>query len=400
MKLSDNVAVVLGLFETGLAVGRSLGRAGVRVVGLDFHKTIGFYSKYIDAMICPDPLECEGEFIAFLVELSKNQKQKPVLFVAADEFLIAVSRNRKCLQEHYLMNIPECHIVESITDKLKQHELCAKARVSVPQTFIAHDMQEVHKIKDDLPYPVFVKGREVTSWRKVVNKKGFLVRTSEELLDTFSLLFERGADGLIQEVIPGPDTNHFKVCCYISREGNVLLALALQKLRQQPIGFGFGCVVQSVYYPQLLELGKNFLTTIKYRGVGSVEFKLDARTGELRLIELNPRYWQQNGLAEKCGMNFPLVNFLDLTGATQDPAVNYLDGIKWVNVYCDLKSFLGYRARGELSLTEWLHSLRGPKVYSDHALDDIYPSFYEVTSHKVLSRSVSFAVENVKRWFT
>ena len=57
-----NPAVVLGMFDTGLAVGRSLGRAGIRVIGLDFSKKVGFYSKYIDAYICPNPSENEKEF--------------------------------------------------------------------------------------------------------------------------------------------------------------------------------------------------------------------------------------------------------------------------------------------------------------------------------------------------
>lgn len=63
-----NLAVVLGMYETGLAVGRSLGRAGVRVKGLDITKKTGFYSRYIDASICPHPLEQEEKFIAFLMK--------------------------------------------------------------------------------------------------------------------------------------------------------------------------------------------------------------------------------------------------------------------------------------------------------------------------------------------
>jgi D-aspartate ligase len=396
--LTDNLAVVLGMFETGLAVGRSLGRTGISVLGLDSIKKVGFYSKYIDSRICPHPVEREEEFIAYLLEISKRREQKPVLFITSDEFMVAVSRNRRHLADHYLFNIPEPEIVESITDKLRQYELCAKAGVSVPKTFVAHDMEQVLQIKDELPYPVFIKGREVNSWRKVmgVDQKGFLVNNPEELLATFRLIFERGAAGLIQEVIPGPDSNHFKACCYIGREGDVLLAFGLQKIRQQPIRFGFGCAVQSIYYPELLELGKKFLTGIKYRGVGSVEFKLDARTAELKLIELNPRYWQQNGLAEKCGMNFPLMNFLDLTGGTPKPIVHYRDKIKWVNIYHDFESFRQYQKRGELSLKQWLYSLKGAKVYSDFAWDDIKPSLFEITSRKILSRSLRFAARAVR----
>jgi D-aspartate ligase len=398
---AENLAVVLGMFETGLAVGRSLGRAGIRVLGIDSVKKIGFYSKYIESKICPHPVERESEFVAFLIGIAKEQKQKPALFVTSDEFLTAVSRNRKCLATHYLLNFPEADIIEAVTDKWKQYELCAKAGVPAPRTFVAENFEQLRQIRDALPYPLFIKGREVNSWRKTmgVDQKGFMVNTPEELVDIFQLLFERGAPGLIQEVIPGPDSNHFKACCYIAENGDMLLAFALRKIRQQPVRFGFGCVVESIYYPEMLELGKKFLTRIGYRGVGSVEFKLDEKTSELKLIELNPRYWQQNGLAEKCGMNFPLMNFLDVTGSKPPAIVAYRDRIKWVNIYHDFESFRDYQKAGRLSTKQWVQSLRGPKMYSDFASDDVYPWLYELSSRKILSRSLRFAAKALKRPF-
>jgi predicted ATP-grasp superfamily ATP-dependent carboligase len=396
--LHDNVAVVLGMFETGLAVGRSLGRVGVRVLGLDSAKKVGFHSKYIDAEICPHPVEHEREFVAFLVDLAKRQEQKPVLFVTSDEFLVTISKNRECLGSHYLLNFPQADIIEALTDKWKQHELVAKAGVAAPRTFIVRDLQQLRSIKEDLPFPVFVKGREVNSWRKImgVEQKGFLVNTPDEVVAIYRQLFQRGAAALIQEVIPGPDTNHFKACCYIGKDGEVLLAFALQKIRQQPVHFGFGCLVESIHYPELLELGKQFLTKIGYRGVGSVEFKLDARTSELKLIELNPRYWQQNGLAESCGMNFPLMNLLDVTDHRPKAVVDYRTQLKWVNIYNDFESFREYQRLGELSPYQWLKSLRGAKVYSDYARDDVHPCFYELTSRKILSRSLRVAGRALK----
>ena len=82
-------AVVLGMFETGLAIGRSLGRNGIRVFGLDFKKDVGFYSKYIRAEICPNPLTDEKKFLDYLIKFSNKFEHKPVLFVTSDNFLNA-----------------------------------------------------------------------------------------------------------------------------------------------------------------------------------------------------------------------------------------------------------------------------------------------------------------------
>ena len=394
----SNIAVVLGMFETGLAVGRSLGRNGIKVLGLDSSKKVGFYSRYIDAMICPHPLECEQEFIAFLLRVAAREKKRPALFITCDDFLLAVSRNRKDLEQHYLMNLPSPQIIESIADKFRQYTLALNAGIPVPETFFFENMDQVLEILDRIPLPAFIKGAEVTSWRKKmgVASKGFVVTTREELKRTFEMVFRRGASGLVQELIPGPDTNHYKSSCYLSRKGEILLAFGLQKIRQQPVGFGFGCLVQSIDYPQMLTLGKNLFTRIGYRGVGSAEFKLDLRDNKLKLIELNPRYWQQNALAEQCGMNFPLMDYRELTNCEPKAILGYRHGIKWVNIYSDIESFREYRQRGQLSFSQWLVSLKGETLLSDLAGDDILPGLREIFLENILRRSGRYAMKLLK----
>jgi D-aspartate ligase len=394
----SNVAVVLGMFETGLAVGRSLGRSGIKVLGLDPVKNVGFYSRYIDAMICPQPLECEQEFIAFLLRVAAREKMRPALFITSDDFLLPVSRNRKDLEQHYLMNLPSHKIIECIADKYRQNTLALNVGIPVPQTFFAENMDQLLEIKDRIPLPAFIKGAEVTLWRKKmgVASKGFVVHTQEELINTFETVFRRGANGLVQELIPGPDTNHYKSSCYLSRNGEVLLAFGLQKIRQQPVGFGFGCLVQSVDYPEMVALGKDFFTSIGYRGVGSAEFKLDLRDNKLKLIELNPRYWQQNALAEKCGMNFPLMDYMELTDQEPRAIHEYRPGVKWVNIYSDIESYREYRQRGQLSIRQWLDSLQGEKLFSDQAGDDILPGLHEIIFENILRRSGRYVMKLLK----
>jgi D-aspartate ligase len=372
---TDNLAVILGMFETGLAVGRSLARAGIRVVGLDSSRKVGFYSKYIQARICPHPLEQEEDFVTFLLRIADTEKVQPVLFITADEFLASVIKNRRDVEKHYLVNLPDPHVLECITDKYKQFQRARAAGIAVPETFLVHDMKQLLAVRDRIPLPAFIKGNEVTSWRRTIGvvRKGFVVSSTCELTETLSTIFELGIDPLIQEIIPGPDTNHFKACCYISQKDEPLLTFGLQKLRQQPVGFGFGCLVRSLKYPELLDVGRTFFERIGYRGVASAEFKLDERDGRLKLIELNPRYWQQNGLADECGMNFPLTEYLDVTGCEPQAMREYEPGVKWVNIYRDFESFREYRKRGELSLRQWLRSLKGRKVYSEIASDDVWP---------------------------
>lgn len=387
------------MFETGLGVARSLGRAGIPVLGLDRRQDVGFRSRYTQASICPDPLQEVDPFIDHLVQLARAEEHKPVLFVTSDDYLLAVARNRERLQEHLLLNLPDTDTLESIADKYRQYELARSVGVPVPATLLLKTPADVAQLRQQIPFPVFVKGREVTSWRKAVggNVKGFIANTPAELEKHLEVLFEKGVVGVVQELIPGPDTNHYKACCYVSRHGEVVRAFALRKLRQQPPGFGFGSLVESVYEPEVLSLGKRFLESIGYRGVGSAEFKRDERDGVLKLIELNPRYWQQNALAERCNVNFPLAQYLDLTGEVSPQGAAYEQHVKWVNVSADLDSFRVYRRRGELDLRAWLRSLSGPKVYSNFAMDDPIPGLRAVATNLAARRPARALVRSVLR---
>ncbi len=393
-----NPAFVLGMFETGLAVGRSLGRNGIKVIGIDFKKDIGFFSRYICGRMCPNPIDEEGRFIEFLLAQARVQRERPVLFITSDDFLPVVSSNRDILGQHFLMNLPSHEVMTSVTDKLRQAEMADKAGVPCPLTVSLGSMDDLVRARSHLPYPVLVKARDVNAWRKHIGGsiKVFVACDEEDLMAKCAPLIAEGIRVMAQQIVRGPDTNHYKVCCCISRKGESLLLFTLQKLRQQPVNFGVGSVVRSVHYPELQEVGERFFKSIGYCGVGSAEFKLDEVDQDLKLIELNPRYWQQNALAERCGMNFPLVDYMESTGQTPEPQRVFSPDIGWVNLYMDLSSLLEYHRRKQVTIRDWVYSMKNVKVLSDFAIDDIAPGFYETRFGARLTRLPHFVINMVR----
>lgn len=394
---TKNPALVLGMFETGLGVSRSLSRAGIMVFGLDFKKDIAFYSRCVDARLCPHPTSQRKGFLEYLIDFGRRCKEKPALFVTSDDFVVAVSESQDILKEHFLFNIPFVGLLKKITNKYSQYELALNAQVDVPKTQIIDEPGAVSQVQQMLDFPVFAKGLDVSAWRKKVSRtiKGFEIRDAKELEEKLAPIVKEGVSVLIQEIIPGPDTNHFKYNVYISKTGEILLGFTLRKIRQNPIHFGVGAVVESIHYPELVAEGEKLFNAIGYRGVGSAEFKLDARDGKLKLIEINPRYWQQNFLPTACGMNFPLMDYLEATGQNPTRIDAFTPGIKWVNRYMDLDSFLAYRREGTLTFRAWRRSLKGKKVYSDFSWDDMKPILWEFKSPKRLLKIPSYIIREV-----
>lgn len=56
------------------------------------------------------------------------------------------------------------------------------------------------------------------------------------------------------------------------------------------------------------------------------------------MIEINPRYWQQNALPSAYGMNFPLTDYLECTGQHPQTIGHFTTGVKWINRYLDFES--------------------------------------------------------------
>jgi len=377
---NEHIALVLGMFETGLGVGRSLGKKGIKVFGFDFKNDIGFYSCYIKASLCPHPIKEPNALLEKLKAFSQLQTHKPVLFVSTDTFLEFVAKYYTELKYHFIFNLSPPQLFSQISNKYKQFLLANEAGISLPATFKISNVHDLEKALPHVKFPVFIKALEVNSWRKLVggHTKGFVMQNETELNEKINRLLSKGLEVIIQEIIPGPDTLHFKYCTYVGADGRILLEFTLRKIRQNPIRFGVGSVVESINYPELLIEGRKLIQNIGYRGVGSAEFKLDKRDGKLKLIELNPRYWQQNSLPTACGMNFPLMDYIEATGQNPEPITEFTTNIKWVNRHMDFNSYIQYHNAGELSFWEWRKSLVGRKVYSNFTWDDLVPIFYDI----------------------
>ncbi|MFW6225309.1 MAG: hypothetical protein ACOC4B_03505 [Bacteroidota bacterium] len=157
---NNHPALILGLFETALGIARSLGRKGISVYGIDKNKDIGFYSKYIKATLCPDPVLYEDKFINWLENYISGFNEKPILYFTSDDYLMAFTKNRDMFEDKVSYILPEHDFLEKVADKYSQYNLAKEANVAVPETKIVSKSAYVNDFKG-MDYPLFIKGLEV-----------------------------------------------------------------------------------------------------------------------------------------------------------------------------------------------------------------------------------------------
>src|SRR5581483_8171351 len=236
-------AVVLGLFDTGLAALRSLGRLGIRVQGYDSDpRQPGFWSRYGRSLRCPDPLAEADALLRLLLDESERLGRPAVLFPASDAFVLFLARHHARLAGPYLFTIPSGELLEALLDKRRQYALAERSGIPYPRTFTPESRDEVRQIAPTLPYPVIVKPHFPHLWQARFGGlvKGLRADDPRQLCDRYEQVFAHGLGALTQEIIPGPNPNHFLVDLYISAAGQPLATFVARKLRQYPTEFGVG----------------------------------------------------------------------------------------------------------------------------------------------------------------
>jgi D-aspartate ligase len=145
-----------------------------------------------------------------------------------------------------------------------------------------------------------------------------------------------------------------------------------QKLRQEPTLYGDGSYQRTVDVPRVAELSRAFLKALDYRGVGSVEFKYDARDDSFRLMELNPRAESGNQLAVAAGVDLPYISYAYHVDGAVPPWEQQWD-VHWIHELRDLKTLLRESRTLAAAAREWIRSVRRADTFALGAWDDPVP---------------------------
>jgi len=370
------VAFVLNMGANGIGVVRSLGRLRIPVVGVDSTRDApGLRSRYCKPIVAPDPTKHPEQVLQLLLREGKRGSAKGILYPTSDDFVLFVSRFRKELASNFEYAVSSPTTVERIVNKQEQYELAEQNGIICPRTYYPNSLQDLQKIKDQVEYPAMIKPHYSHLWQERFRLKGIKVSTPDELLRSYTQMSDPSLRAMIQSIVPGSVENIIEVCSYLSpKKGGKILAMFVdRKIRQYPTDFGVGTYMDSVHDAQAVSLCLKLLKRIRYRGVAAVEFKKDPRDGVYKLLDLNARLWLQNMLATQAGINFPLIQYLDLTDQPVELMQDYDDKVEWLDTIQDLRALLRLDGVTRFPISEWLKSIRRVDCHAYFAKDDLRP---------------------------
>jgi len=331
---SDNYstpALVLGHSPTGLYAIRELGRAGVPMMSSGDAGQAATRSRYLShGPKCITEARDEERLKAILSAGRGNGTARIPLIATSDQDIDFVHRHRSALMEHYAFQPSFSDgVAGAVLDKERFYPLCRENSVIVPEGWdVARD--EVAGLADKVSYPCLIKPSLIHAVKgAMAGKKLFTAQTREEFVRLAANLPKGDTSWLVQEIVPGPDSQIMLFCAYLDGDGAAHQVFTARKLRQYPPGFGSASLVISEWDPEMAETSLQLLRAIGYRGIAATEFKRDPRDGKLKVIESNPRPSLWFSVAEAAGKRPTLAAYCDMAGYPMPRELPQKDGVLW-----------------------------------------------------------------------
>jgi D-aspartate ligase len=310
-ELRDIPAVVVGGTLNALGVVRSLAHGAMPIHVLETTRQCAAgwsgHSRYVRTA----SIEGRG-LVEALLRLSASLGCRPVLLLTSDQSVNSVSEFRDEIEPHYRISMPRADIVSALSDKVLFQTLAERAGFAVPRSVGVVGGEGLGRLGELTP-PLIIKPADKTLVLRGDAERAVKADSTVEAQRLVRRMLESAPAVIVQEWIDGPDAEIFFSLFSCNRDGQILGLFPGRKLVCNPpaVGSTAVCIAAPEVAVELAAQTRNFVRTVGYRGLGSLEFKRDSRTGRFLIIEptVGRTDWQEE-IATLCGVNLPLLTYL------------------------------------------------------------------------------------------
>lgn len=367
--------------RVGLHVIRALGRQGVPIHAIAFADgaapILGFISRYTTAHTSL-PLQSNDEE-HWLRDILAAGQEGDVLMTPCLNSLRRVLHHEPALRAKYRLLVPRPDALETVNDKWRLFEACERLGLRTPRTWRPTEA-EVASLAARLRYPVVVKYRHDVNLYASAADRYRIVREPAECGAAWAEFHAVQERPIIQEYIAGEGLGFEAL---YDPNARYVTGFCHRRLLEYPISGGPSTVCESIQSPEMVAVGRRLLDSLGWQGVAMVEFKREAATGKLFVLEVNPRFWGSLPLSEAAGINFPHLLYQSACGAAPVDT-GYRVGVRMrllPTYLLSLRSLLAASPRAWGQGLSRLGYLLDPRVREGlFALDDLKPALAYVQS--------------------
>jgi D-aspartate ligase len=379
MQFDNSIPVLLMCCNTPVgAIGgmRTLGRLGIPVYAIDLERRGRVWSsRYCIECFPWDPLNSPPEeSLERLLHIGRQLKARTLLVPTFDEAAIFVAEHYDCLKQYFIYPQQEPELIRSLVSKKETYFLANQCGVPVPEAIWPRSRQEVLDFAERAQFPVALKAIRGLRLKLKAGITAFIVRSAEELIELYDRFEDHAQPNLmIQEYIPGTDSCGWGFNGYFNDRSECLLGGTTRRLHQSPVHVGVTSLAVIERNDEVDCCARAFMTAIGFRGMVNIGFRYDARDGQYKVVDVNPRLGSSfRSFVTQNGMDILRACYLDLTGQSV-PTGAPVEGRKWI-LELDVRSCLSYHREGQ-SFPSLFGRYRGVGELAYFSLTDPLPLF-------------------------
>jgi D-aspartate ligase len=378
MKHAKSVKVVITGADsaTGLGTARALRGIDAEIIGLYKNSKSRYCTSNIwDRLVSVEDggVEC---YYDSLISLGKSNKGKAILFPTQDGVVELASNMRNSLYEYYNFVFPEKDIVDILMDKTKFHRWATENNFPVPESYIAASNSELDTILETIQYPVIIKPLYRTQdWDKVSPvHKVFRLEDIKDFKNIKFNLFDFTPKLIVQQWVPGNDNCVLFCLTYYNRNSNELDYFTGKKILQHPIGTGSTAISIGIDDPFLHDLTARMFKTASYKGLGSLEVKVNRENDSYFITEPTVgRNDLQSNTALAGGINLTKIAYYDALGQEFPEKYIKKKNAIWIEEYGTLQSIIHMLKNKDPYIIQILKSINKNLLFSHFTFRDLSP---------------------------
>jgi predicted ATP-grasp superfamily ATP-dependent carboligase/ubiquinone/menaquinone biosynthesis C-methylase UbiE len=359
----------------GLGILRSLGRLGVPVYTVDSDpRRPASYSRYLRGRFVIDLVTADPDAtVEYLLEVGKRIGSRAILIPTWDDMAVLVSDHFEALSERFDFPQQPDGLARSLAGKKDMYLLARRHSIPTPEASFPSSVEEVRSFAATATFPVMLKGIAGYRLQERTGRKMVIVDNAGELVRLYQEMEDPADPNLmLQEYIPGGDDAVWMFNGYFNHESDCLVGFTGRKLRQTPVYTGATSLGICLKNDVVEETTRRWMKELGYRGVLDIGYRYDARDGQYKVLDVNPRIGGTFRLfVARNGTDVARALYLDMTGQPV-PVAELVEGRKWMDER-DVISCLHYRRDHRLTLRQWASSLKGVRETIYFARDDLAP---------------------------
>ena len=376
-----------------LGIIRSLGRLGVPVYAcVEDRFAPAAMSRYLTRAFVWDTGGLNTEQLLTGMAAIGERLGRPTVLVPIDDSAATfVAEHSDVLAKWFLFPRLPRELPRRLANKRDLYLLCRSIGVPCPETAFPGSVDEVHAFIERVKFPAVVKAAEPQRLPKGTRSVS-IAQTPQELLAIYRQAQSPESPNLIfQQYIPESHAEDWIFHGYCNPQTDCLVTFTGKKLRSYPVFAGPTTLGVSVLNEPLSRQTETLLKAVAYAGIVDIDYRLDKRDGQYKLLDFNPRIGANFRMFEdRAGVDVVRALHLDLTRRIVR-RLPMVEGRTFIVEPYDLFTSLGYMRRGGLTVRGWWRSLKGKREIAWFSRNDPVP--FLTMCVRLLIRAVGCSVQ-------